>query len=287
MNYTITFSPSIDYIIDNKNNVFNPKNLTRVENYHFYPGGKGINASIIMNEIDVKNTAIFFSYGKTADFYDNLLNENKIKNYQKINIKSDLDIRVNVKYFDPKNKFEINGPSPKLSNNEFKELKKTLSNLSKNDIVFIMGKCDESILIELIEYIVSQNAEFVIDIDSNILINILKYKPLAIKPNIDELELILNKKISSPKDVIKEMKELQSMGAKNVIVSMGDKGSILLDQDQNIYTASFNPLKNVKSTVGCGDTLLSSYVSFRYNVKLNSNESFKKATAMSMSTATQ
>lgn len=285
MNYTITFSPSIDYIIDNNKNTFNPKNLTRVENYYLYPGGKGINASIIMNEIGVNNSAIFFSYGKTAELYDSLLSENKIKNFEKINIKNDLDLRINIKYFDLKNKFEINGPSPKILSKEFDLLKKKLNDLNEKDIVFIMGKCDETILIDLIEFIVSKKSKFVIDIDSKILLKILKYKPLAIKPNIDELELILGKKISSNKDVVKEMQELKKMGAYNVIVSMGDKGSILLDEDNKTYLATFDPLKEIKSTVGCGDTLLSSYVGFKYNKNLSSIESVKSATAMAMSTA--
>ncbi len=285
MNYTITFSPSIDYVIDNQINKFVKNNLTRVENYYLLPGGKGLNATYIMNELNVKNTAITFTYGKTEKLFLDLLKDYGIKNYEAINLKSDLDIRINVKYFDKENNFEINGPSPKINKKEIDELKDKLKKLKENDIVFIMGKCDETILIDLIKFIKSKNAEFVIDIDSKILISILPYNPLLIKPNIDELKAILDKPKMLEKDVIKAMTDLKSNGAKNIIVSMGGNGSILLDENNDYYKISFNPLSNVKSTVGCGDTLLSSFASFKYNLNLDSLSSIKKATALSMSTA--
>ena len=118
MNYTITFSPSIDYVIDNQINKFVKNNLTRVENYYLLPGGKGLNATYIMNELNVKNTAITFTYGKTEKLFLDLLKDYGIKNYEAINLKSDLDIRINVKYFDKENNFEINGPSPKINKKE-------------------------------------------------------------------------------------------------------------------------------------------------------------------------
>ncbi len=284
MNYTITFSPSLDYVINN--NKFNQNGLTRINEYYLFPGGKGINASFIMNELSVKNKPIIFTYGQTKSLFINLLKKYNIKNPINIELENNLDIRINVKYFGS-NSFEINGPSPILSKKEFELLKQKLSKLNKKDIVFIMGKCDEKILIDLIKFIKSKGAEFVIDIDSSILMNILKFKPLLIKPNKDELENLYNKKINSKKQILDCIYELKSSGAKNVIVSLGGEGSILVDEEDNVYKANFDKLNNVKSTVGCGDTLVSSFISYKYNMQLNSKESLKKATAMSMATATE
>lgn len=284
MNYTITFSPSIDYVINNDN--FNQNGLTRINEYYLLPGGKGINASFIMNEISVKNKAIIFTYGQTKPLFINLLKKYNINNYTNIDLNNNIDIRINVKYFGS-NSFEINGPSPKLSKNEFDLLKEKLSKLNKKDIVFIMGKCDEKILINLIKFIKDKGAEFVIDIDSSILLKILKFNPLLIKPNKDELQSLLNKKITSEKQILDSLYELKSKGAKNVIVSLGGSGSLLIDEEKNVYKAKFEKLNNVKSTVGCGDTLVSSFISYKYNMKFNSEESLKKSTAMSMATATE
>lgn len=139
MIYTITFSPSIDYIIENNNNNFNSKGLTRVEQYYLYPGGKGINASYIINQINVKNKAISFSYGKTKELFINLLKTNNIKNYKLIPINSKLDIRINLKYFGTDTKYEVNGPSPLLSDNEFNTLKKYLKKIKPGGHYFYYG----------------------------------------------------------------------------------------------------------------------------------------------------
>lgn len=285
MNYTITFSPSIDYIIDNQDNLFKNNNLTRINSYYLFPGGKGINASFILNQIGIKNKAIVFEYGKTADLFFELLKTNNITNIESIKVKSDIDIRINIKYFDNKNKFEINGPAPKIDDSAFEGLLKKLSKLSNKDIVFIMGKCDEKILFKLLDFVKSKNAKFVIDIDSDIFTKVLDYKPLVIKPNIDELESILKKKLNSKNEIIKEMKLFKEKGIENVLVSLGSKGSLLLDNNNELYEINFKKLDTVKSTVGCGDTLLSSYTAFKYEKNLNSEESIRQATALSMSTA--
>lgn len=285
MNYTITFSPSIDYVINNNKNDFNINGLTRVENYWMFPGGKGINATYILNNLFVDNKAIYFSYGKTKQMYQDLLNANNIKNTIAIETDNKLDIRINIKYFGVKNNFEINGPSFKLSEQDLNNLKDQLKNLKNDDIVFIMGKCDEDSLFDFVKFIKSKNAKFIIDIDSDILLKILKYEPLLIKPNLDELSSIFNKQFKNIKDIQSTMIDLQVKGAKNVIVSMGKDGSILLNEHQKFYQAKTKALTSTRSTVGCGDTLLAAFAGFRFFQKLNSVKSLKLASAWAAATA--
>ena len=285
MNYTITFSPSIDYIINNNKNDFNQNGLTRVENYWMFPGGKGVNATYILNNLFVDNKAIYFSYGKTKQLYQDLLIANNIKNTIAIETNNNFDSRINVKYFGSKNNFELNGPNFKLSSDDINNLKEVLKNLKNDDIVFIMGKCDEEALFDLVKFIKSKNAHFIIDIDSNVLLKILKYEPLLIKPNIDELSLIFNKQFKNIKEIQTTMIDLQAKGAKNIIVSMGKNGSILLNEHQKFYQAKTKLLTSTRSTVGCGDTLLAAFAGFRFFQKLNSVKSLRLASAWAAATA--
>ncbi len=287
MNYTITFSPSIDYIIKNKNNKFDNFGLTRIEECYLLPGGKGINASYIMNQLDVNNKAITFTFGRTSTLFNNLLKDKGLfDNLINIPIHSDLDIRINVKYFDEKNSFEINGPSPIINDIDYMALKTELNNITNGDIVFIMGKCDESKLIDLVQFIKSKGADFVIDIDSTILNELIKYEPLVIKPNIYELSRICNKQFKNNYDVIESMKQLKTQGAKHVIVSMGGDGSLLLDDKSDCYHVKFQKIDNIKSTVGCGDTLLTAFATNVFNRNETSYDAIVNATALSISTAT-
>ncbi|MDE6563045.1 MAG: hypothetical protein K2J98_02050, partial [Malacoplasma sp.] len=108
MIYTITFAPSIDYVI-NTNNKFNINGLNRVTDYGLFPGGKGINASIILKRIGFENKAITFLGGETKNLFLNLL---KNENLQVVNIDVDNETRINVKMFSLNNSFEINGEKP-------------------------------------------------------------------------------------------------------------------------------------------------------------------------------
>ncbi|MGL4183572.1 MAG: 1-phosphofructokinase [Metamycoplasmataceae bacterium] len=284
MIYTITFSPSIDYIVENNKTDFNDNGLTRIEEYYFTPGGKGINASIILNDLKVDNKAIIFTGGKTKNFFFDLLNNYQI-NFSSIPLNEGEDTRINFKYFSDKNKFEVNGPSFFINKNQYENMIDILKDISENDYIFIMGKCDEENLIKLVEFISSKKAKIILDIDSNIILDLLKFNPLIIKPNIDEAQSILNKKISTDSEIYSAAISLKEMGSENVIISNGAKGNYLLDKDNNFIKTNFPKIENIKSTVGAGDTLISSFFAYKFLKNLSSLEAIKKATAMSISTS--
>lgn len=279
MFYTITFAPSIDYVI-NSNKKININTLNRIEEYDFFPGGKGINASIILERLGFKNKAFCFSGGITNSFFDSLL---KKENINFLNIKTNDNTRINIKCYDGKNQFEINGPSPKLSNAEFEFLEKQLSKLNTNDTVFIMGKCKDEYLVKIIKEFSKRKIKFVLDIDSSILLDLLKFKPFVIKPNIYELEMLLNRKIGSEKEIYDAMLFLKNNGSKNTIVSCGSKGSYLLTNDNSFFKISFPKIDNVVSTVGAGDTLIAAFTALL--IETNKYiDSIKKATSLSIGT---
>ncbi|MGL5357892.1 MAG: 1-phosphofructokinase [Metamycoplasmataceae bacterium] len=284
MIYTITFSPSIDYIVENNKADFNSNNLNRIEEYYFTPGGKGINASIILNDLKIDNKAIIFTGGKTEKLFFDLLNDYKI-NFSSIPLNEGQDTRINFKYFSNKNKFEVNGPSFSINNNQYENMINILKDISENDYVFIMGKCDEENLKKLVEFISLKKAKIILDIDSNIILDLLKFNPLIIKPNIDEAQSILNKKISTDLEIYSAAVSLKKLGSENVIISNGAKGNYLLDKDNNFIKTDFPKIENIKSTVGAGDTLISSFFAYKYLKNLSSLEAIKKATAMSISTS--
>lgn len=284
MIYTITFSPSIDYIINNDQTEFNSNGLTRFNGFYLTPGGKGINASYILNQLDIENQCIIFNGATTKPLLNELLLEKQIKNV--IGIETATTTRINIKYFSNKNKFELNGPNPIINKNLFTQLLDILTNINQDDIILIMGKCDENILIDLIKFIRSKKAQFAIDIDSEIILEILKYKPLLIKPNIHELSSIFKRDFKNDNEIYETMNKMQTMGALNIIVSNGSKGSFLLDDNHKFYCIKLKPVDNILSTVGAGDTLFSSFIGYKYIKNLSNRDSFIFSTCMSIDTST-
>lgn len=281
MIYTITFAPSIDYVI-NTDNKFEINGLNRVTDYDLFPGGKGINASVILKRIGFENKAITFLGGTTKKLFLDLL---KKENLEVINIDVGIDTRINVKMFAKNSSFEINGKKPVISLNEYFQLNKLIDQFNFEDIVFIMGICDEIVLEKIIAKIQSKNIRFILDIDSKKMLSYIKYKPFLIKPNFQELESILNQKIENEMQLKQALYFLKNSGCENVLVSNGKDGSYLINEKNDLYKVEIQKINNVISTIGAGDTLTSSFVMFYMQTK-NTIDSLLKATSLSIGTVT-
>ncbi|EGZ30917.1 1-phosphofructokinase [Malacoplasma iowae] len=280
MIYTITFSPSIDYVIKS-NKEFNSYGLNRINDFDIFCGGKGINASVVLKRIGFDSRVITFTGGKTKNFFYDLL---KQENLEVINFEVEDNTRINVKYFGDNNSFEINGPRTNISENRINELLAFISCFNKDDIVFIMGVCKQDHLIKLVDALNKNNVEFVLDVDLENNLEVLKYKPFIIKPNVDELQRMLNITINSENDILNSMKKLISLGCKNVMVSNGKDGSYLLTKNNTFYKVKIDEIQGIKSTVGAGDTLISSFVCLYKNTN-NVYDSLLKATSLSIGTS--
>lgn len=280
MIYTITFSPAIDYVI-NTDKKFDSNDLNRVEDYEFLPGGKGINASIVLKRNGFDNQAITFLGGSTKNLFIDLMKSEKVK---LIDFGASNDTRINVKMFAKNATFEVNGARAKLGKTQYDKLIKFIDKLKKNDFVFIMGICDEKILKELVKKISDKGVEFALDIDSKVVLDVLKYKPFIIKPNRSELESLLSTKITSVEEMKKAMTKLKAKGLKNLMVSDGGKGSYFIDENNICYQITLKKKFNIVSTVGAGDTLISSFTTI-YRKTNDVVKSLKEATSLSIGTS--
>jgi len=138
MFYTITFSPALDLLIETKNK-FDQNGLTRYENSTLLVGGKGLNASIILKRLGFESTAITFMNGSMSNLIIEQLEKENIK---LISFPSENDIRINIKFNNQVNNFEINGPSSIISSDSKNKLLQLIPSMTKNYVVFIMGKSD-------------------------------------------------------------------------------------------------------------------------------------------------
>ena len=280
MIYTITFSPSIDYVI-NTDKEFKSNDLNRVDDYEFLPGGKGINASIALKRIGFDNKAITFLGGSTKNAFIDLIQNEKVK---LIDLESKNDTRINVKMFAKNATFEVNGARATIDKSQYDKLLKLISKMKKGDFVFIMGICEETILKEIVKNLHNKQIEFALDIDSKVILDVLQYHPFIIKPNRSELESLLSTEIKTVAQMKKAMIELKSKGLKNLMVSDGGKGSYFLSEDNKCYQISLKKKFDIVSTVGAGDTLISSFTTL-YRESKDVVKSLKEATSLSIGTS--
>lgn len=258
MVYTVTFNPAIDYIVHVPTLTLGMVN--RTEKDTIYYGGKGINVSVILNNLGIQNTALGFIAGFTGHEIDTGLKAQGIPT-DFITLKEGLT-RINVKIRAEK-ETEINGIGPNIPNESLEELMSKISRLNKNDVLVLAGSIPNSLptnTYERILRIVSPNGvQTVVDATGDLLVNVLKYKPFLVKPNHYELGEIFKKELNTDNAIIECAYKIQEIGAVNVLVSMGKHGAMLLDENGKIHRTGVLQGK-VKGTVGSGDSMVAGFI---------------------------
>ena len=217
MIYTITLNPALDYYMNFSNKEI--KKWAKTKEKLLIPGGKGINASYLLSGLSRKNIAIILSGGDTGQILCNKLKKDKI-NFINFDTKNEIRINVKAKF---KDTYELLTSSKNLNNKIEQELLNYLKqNLVKDDLIMIMGSKMENLSEKVFEKISKiakeKKANIAYDIGNKKILNLLKYKPFVIKPNVKELSKWFDVKINSYNDIKKYSLKLIKMGAQNVIV---------------------------------------------------------------------
>lgn len=258
MIYTITFNPALDYIV--KMDEFNLGHVNRSNNEFVYAGGKGINVSIVLNNLEVKSKALGFIAGFTGDEIERRVRELgcytdfiKLKEgMSRINVKIKADVES-----------EINGGGPDISSEALEELYAKLDTLTTGDILVLAGSIPKTMPTDIYERIMERlqekNVKFIVDTTGESLFKVLKYNPFLIKPNHHELGELFGVKLNNKEEVIEYAKKLRDMGAQNVIISMAGDGAVLIDSNGGVTTSNV-PKGIVKNSVGAGDSMVAGFI---------------------------
>ena len=280
MIYTVTFNPSIDYIMFADN--FELNGLNRATETFKFAGGKGINVSRVLKTLNVPSTALGFAGGFPGQFIDDTLKKAGI---QTDFIEIDEDTRINVK-LKTGDETEINAPGPNISQTQFENLLRQLKQTSKKDIVVVAGSIPKSVpkdAYEQIAKIIKQTgARLVVDAEKDLVESVLKHNPLFIKPNKHELEVMFDTSINSDEDVIHYAQEIMKQGASSVIVSLGGEGAIYVDHKHSLKASV--PHGQVVNTVGSGDSTVAGMID-GLETGLTIENAFKQAVSAGTATA--
>jgi len=240
------------------------------------PAGKALNVSKALAWMNTENIAAGL-WGKRD--YDAMLEYMKRhKSQMKINMTPVPGCtRENIWVVDTQNQREIH-----LRSANALATKKTLSLLGadlqkiiqKNDTLVFAGALPlESI--SLLKKLSQQNISLVVDTSGKLLNEIMELKNISlIKPNIDELQQLLSKKIQDNPASIKKHCEKLLGKVENILVSRSGKGAMLINKSGCWSARLIDSPYEVAGTVGCGDYLLAGFLagmkekqSFEYALK--------------------
>lgn len=257
MIYTVTFNPSLDYIVSVDDFKLGLTNRTSSE--LLLPGGKGINVSTILTNLGIESTALGFVAGFTGDEI--------IRKVEEIGVRSDFirigdgisRINVKLKSIDGT---EINGMGPDISREKTEELMEKLDVLDEGDVLVLAGSIPVSmpddIYSRILERLKGKGVTFIVDATGELLMKVLKYQPFLIKPNNHELGDIFKVNLETREEVVPYGRKLQAMGAKNVLISMAGEGAVLVAEDGSVYDAPA-PEGVLVNAVGAGDSMVAGF----------------------------
>lgn len=258
MIYTVTFNPSLDYIVSVKDFQLGKTNRTCAE--QMLPGGKGINVSTVLQNLGIENVALGFTAGFTG--------EEILRKMEKIGFHCDFipvkngfsRINIKMKDFDGT---EINGQGPIIEAEAIEQLMKKLKQLQSGDILILAGSIPESmpdsIYRDILAALKDKGILFVVDATRNLLLNVLEYRPFLIKPNNHELGEIFHVELHTREEVVPYAKKLQEQGARNVLVSMAGQGAVLAAENGEVFMQPA-PRGTLVNAVGAGDSMVAGFV---------------------------
>lgn len=282
MIYTVTFNPSLDYVVQVEH--FQGDAVNRTSEEHVYPGGKGNNVAVIASNLGMKSRALGFKAGFTGAAMEQMLQE----------FGCDTDFialeegvtRINVKVKSD-DEFEINGQGPRIPDEKIRQLYERLDAFESGDVLVLSGSIPNTLPDDMYERIMERLAgtgvRISVDATKDLLMNVLKYHPFLIKPNNHELGEMFGVTLESDDEIAEYARKLQEMGARNVLVSMAGDGAILVTEDGSVLK-QLPPAGEVVNSVGAGDSMVAGFLA-GYLKTGSYEEALKLGTAAGSATA--
>lgn len=259
MIYTVTFNPSLDYVVQVDDFAVGEINRTRTES--IYPGGKGINVSLVLQNLGLPSVALGFTAGFSGAEIERLLQEAGCR-CDFIAVKAGYS-RINTKIISGA-ETALNGQGPQLSEAELAALFNKLRRLTQDDVLVLAGSIPASlpdnIYEQILELLQPVGTRVVVDATGDLLLKVLKYRPFLIKPNHEELgEFFGRGPLLTEAEILAAAQKLQQQGARNVLVSRGANGALLLDENGKLYKQA-SPKGTLVNSVGAGDSMVAGFL---------------------------
>lgn len=258
MIYTVTFNPSLDYIVSVED--FKTGTTNRTGSELILPGGKGLNVSMVLGNLGLENTALGFAAGFTG--------AEIVRRVEEMGVKADFIpvsggiSRINLKLKSIEGT-EINGCGPVIGKDALEQLLEKLAVLGEGDVLVLAGSIPRSvpddIYGEILRRLSGKAVLTVVDAERELLVKVLEYHPFLVKPNNHELGEIFGVELADREAVIPYAKRLREMGAGNVLVSLAGEGAVLAAEDGNIYEAPA-PKGKLINGVGAGDSMVAGFL---------------------------
>lgn len=287
---TCTMNPSLDYYMEFERPLNGNDAVNRSSLEYFEAGGKGINVSIVLNNLGIPSRAFGFVGGFTKEFYISLLAkyEEIRPNFTYINGHT----RINVKCLAKGQWTDLNASGPIITSESMENLKKKVSSLYSQDYFVLAGNTQEYLLDDVEKMLLSaiqDEVKVVLDTNASLINKILPSHPFMVKTTKEELAVLVNQKISTEEELVAAAKHVHEKGARYVLVTDHSRIAYLVCKE-GTYRADITRDEKYVSFVGTGDSLIAGFLmnymrtqnpldSFRFGASCGSATAYSKGLA--------
>lgn len=257
MIYTITFSPSLDYYTYVNDFLLGAVNRANKVKMSF--GGKGLNVSKQLLNLGVESIALGFIGGFVGEEIADLTKKSGLNTHF---FQAEGTSRINVK-IKSHSETEINATGVVVTEDDYNKFLDYVKKIEDKSYFVIAGAVPNSIHTkqynQLLDILIKKKCKIIIDTSGEKLALSLKAKPYLIKPNQNELNKLAKMELDTNEEIVNYCSKLIKQGVKNVIVSRGSAGAIMLADDSNTYFIKAPFIKTTNST-GAGDSMIASCI---------------------------
>lgn len=251
---TVCMSPCTDVTIELDTFNTGRTNIAKRKSVSF--GGKALNVAIGVARLGGEAFATGLMYNENGYLFENALDKEGVK-FRFVWNKG--RARENYKFIDRRAMLtEVNDVGVEVSREKADEVLGQVRMLSaQSKVTVLSGSLPRGLSPEYygeLAKAVAPTSMKVVDAEGARMFAGLNESVDLVKPNIDELENTLGRRILDKDDMLAGCYELIDRGAKRVLLSLGKQGAVITDGSRNYYCKSINVAVN--STVGAGDGMV-------------------------------
>lgn len=283
MIFTCTMNPSLDYYMEFDQPLKTGIRTNRSVLEYYEAGGKGINVSIVLNNLGIPTRALGFVGGFTKDFYISLLAkyEHIIPNFTYI----DGHTRINVKMHAGQHT-NVNATGPYITHHAMENLAAKADKLAKGDYLVFAGISQDYLeddVVAMFQNAIDNEVKVVIDTNPSLMKRILPMKPFLVKTTPDELSQLVDMDIKTKEDAVNGAVKARENGAENVMVLFED-GMALMVFEEGAYECQILNHDKAVNNVGTGDSMVAGFL-MNYLRSRNVIDSFRFGASCGTATA--
>lgn len=257
---TVTLNPAVDYTVTLDAPLVAGA-VNRTEHEQITAGGKGINVSLILQQLEIPTTVYGILSGTTGTMIAERLQRTQIPT-DWLTVPNQMN-RINLKIKGVGDVTELNARGVSVSGKDTEMMIDKLRKYGENDYIVLAGSipadASPTYYADMMEALGGSGVKFAVDTTGEPLRNAIAMHPFVIKPNLPEMCSMLGIQIDTWWDAIPYGKKLIEMGAENVLLSLGGDGALLFNSEQRVWHAHA-PHGTVKNAVGSGDSMLGGFL---------------------------